>query len=90
MDRLVRAAAAMTSSSRDCLEGALEEVRVVSGSSPGPVHVQAWALVWGVCVCAPAPSLQALGWRPVSTPSSGYRAPNLQQPAETAPGLGSL
>lgn len=57
---------------------------------PAPPLAQHTCRPGHLCVGGvPAPSLQALGWRPVSTPSSGYRAPNLQEPPETGPGLGS-
>lgn len=74
MDRLVRAVAAMTSSSRAFPGGVLEEMgvggewgpRSTPGLPPGPTHVQAWARV---CTRLPH-SRSRLGKMPSPTPSS--------------------
>lgn len=94
VDRLVRAAAAMTSSSLAFPGGVLEEMGAGHGwgpaSTPGPSPDPAYTHTCRpghVCVYQ-APSLQELGGRPSSTPSSDCRAPNLQEPPGTGPGLG--
>ena len=93
MDRLVRAAAAMTSSSRAFPGGALEEMGMGGGGVGRAQEVlqarprPGTRAGLGTCV-HPAPSLQEPGRRPSSTSSSGCRAPNPQEPPGTGLGWG--
>ena len=81
VDRLVRAAAAMTSCSRDFPGGSLEETRVASSKyfrhlSWPCARVRARTRVRAQARDqAPAPSLQALGRRPISTPQLRLQSP---------------
>lgn len=91
LDRLVRATAAMTSSSRDFPGGALGgrgQEQVGLASTAGPALSLAHIRRGHLCVHQLPPSPQALGLRPSYTPSSGYRPPNLQEPPGTGPGAG--
>lgn len=91
LDRLVRATAAMTSSSRDFPGGALGgrgQEQVGLASTAGPALSLAHIRRGHLCVHQLPPSPQALGLRPSYTPSSGYRPPNLQETPGTGPGAG--